>query len=259
MSDKRLTIDEENELFIRVANGDKDAIEELIEANTGLVRMVAWKYRGPGFTKTELENAGLKGLYEAILNYKPQGRHFSTYAVYVIKRYIYDFVIEENFTIRKPTRIVKGILRMRRVMSDLIAKNGIDPTEEQIADEMGITVKQLRKLMMEDAPIASLDQTIGQDDSGNDFSLGDTIADERTPDPLDDLIRRETVETVRGALDKLNERQRRIISARYGLTPSGKSYSVEEIAKQLGISRQAANKQLNKATEILKELLTELR
>ncbi len=230
-----LSSTKERELAIRVEAGDPDAKQQIIDANLRLVVSIAKKYIGRGMLFLDLIQEGNLGLIRAVekFDYR-KGFKFSTYATWWIRQAITRAIADQARTIRIPVHMVETINKMVRVSRQLVQKLGREPTDEEIAHEMEIEsgrVEEIRRIAQ--LPV-SLETPIGEEE---DSQLGDFIEDRNMPSPEDAAAGNLLHEQIEEMLDALSDREREVLRYRFGLE-DGRSYTLEEVGRRFGVTRE---------------------
>ena len=229
-----LTAAEEVELAKRIERGDRAAKERMITCNLRLVVSIARRYQTQGITLGDLIQEGVIGLIRATEKFDwRKGFKFSTYATWWIRQAVQRGVANKARTIRIPVHVVEREQKVTRTERELSAKLGYAPTDEEIAKHAKLPLAQVREVREAARAVASTDAPIGTD---GDTSFGDLFAagGPTTEDEVDATIRGDAV---RRAVAKLPDRQRDVISLRFGLIGDGPN-SLEQIGKRLGITRE---------------------
>jgi RNA polymerase primary sigma factor len=229
-----LTAAEEVELAKRIERGDMVAKDRMITSNLRLVVSIARRYQTQGITLGDLIQEGVIGLIRATEKFDwRRGFKFSTYATWWIRQAVQRGVANKSRTIRIPVHVVEREQKVARTERELLAKFGTPPTEEEIAKASKLPLAQVHEVRNAAKAVASTDAPIGSD---GDSSLGDLFAagGPTTEDEVDQTLR---TDAVRRAVAKLPERQRDVISLRFGLR-GGEPTSLEQIGKELGITRE---------------------
>jgi len=229
-----LTAAEEVELAKRIERGDMVAKERMITSNLRLVVSIARRYQTQGITLGDLIQEGVIGLIRATEKFDwRRGFKFSTYATWWIRQAVQRGVANKARTIRIPVHVVEREQKVARTERELIAKTGQVPTEEEIAKHAKLPLNQVREVRAAARAVASTDAPIGSD---GDSSFGELFAagGPTTEDEVELVFRGDAV---RRAVSKLPERQRDVISLRFGLVGDGPN-SLEQVGRQLGITRE---------------------
>ncbi|MCB0154266.1 MAG: sigma-70 family RNA polymerase sigma factor [Anaerolineae bacterium] len=208
---------------------------ELIEANFRLVVSIAKKYVGHGVSFMDLIQEGNIGLIKAVEKFEYQrGFKLSTYATWWIRQAVSRALSDQGRTIRVPVHMGERITQLSRVSRELVQKNGNEPTEEEIATEMGITVRLLERIRQAAQYPLSLEMEVGED---MDSNLGDFIEDDSTPAPPDTAVRELLRERLSDVLGSLSAREGRVLQLRFGLH-DGRAYTLEEVGQKFGVTRE---------------------
>ena len=260
----RLTAEEERELARRCAEGDEDAIRQMVNANLRLVVSIAREYAGRGVALMDLIQEGSIGLLAAARKFDyTRDLRFSTYATKWIRQGVTRCLLNHGSSIRVPLHTAERMRKVQSVRAALLQETGEEPTTAQISERSGIPESKVQELIRLTPDICSLDVPTGDgDDSG---ALGTLLEDVRTPQPYEELVRQELERTMEELLSTLTDRQQQILRLHFGME-DGHCYSLEDIGKKLGISkervrqveRQAMDKlQKNGASLGLEEFLNE--
>jgi RNA polymerase primary sigma factor len=229
-----LTAAEEVELAKRIERGDQAAKDRMITSNLRLVVSIARRYQTQGITLGDLIQEGVIGLIRATEKFDwRKGFKFSTYATWWIRQAVQRGVANKARTIRIPVHVVEREQKVARSERELIAQSGQIPTEEEIAERAKLPLSQVRGVRQAARAVASTDAPIGAD---GDTSLGDLFAS-TGPSTEDEVEVAFRDDAVRRAVAKLPDRQRDVISLRFGLVGEG-PISLEQIGKQLGVTRE---------------------
>lgn len=230
-----LTPDEEVKLARRIRRGDKQAREHMIRANLRLCVKIARDYEHHGVPLLDLVNEGNIGLMKAVDYFDPtKGAKFSTYGSWWIKQAIKRAVANQSRTIRIPIHLRDRIAHFWRTHSQLHNELGREPSDEEIADEMGLPINRIRKMRRAMLSTVSLDAQLGDDDSS---TVSEVVADERSHTAYQDLEHRTRTDLVRELLDGLNQRELTILRERFGLE-GGSEKTLEEVGKRFNLTRE---------------------
>ena len=250
----RLTAEEERDLARRCAQGEEDAICRMVNANLRLVVSIAREYTGRGVPLLDLIQEGSIGLLAAArkFDYTREVR-FSTYATTWIRQGITRCLMNHAGLIRVPLHTLERMRKIQSVRNQLLQESGQEPDRKEIARICDLSEEKVAKILALTPDICSLELPVGQDDS----TLGDLLEDLDAPEPQEMLVRRELETMLHQMLGNLNPRQQQILKLHYGLD-NGVCYSLEEIGRQLGISKERARQIEHQAMEKLKTMGTSM-
>lgn len=230
-----LSSDEEVELAVKISEGDAYAKQRLTEANLRLVVSIAKKYVGRGMYFLDLIQEGNVGLIKAVDKFDYQkGFKFSTYATWWIRQAITRAIADQARTIRIPVHMVETINRLKKVQSQLLHENGVEPSEELIAEKMDLPVERVREIMRVAQEPVSMETPIGPEE---DSRLMDFIRDEDALAPDEAALKTITNEDIDGVLKTLTPREESVIRLRFGLQ-NGRCHTLEEVGSEFNVTRE---------------------
>jgi RNA polymerase primary sigma factor len=230
-----LTKEEEIELAKLIERGDEQAKERMINSNLRLVVSIAKRYQGHGLSLLDLIQEGIIGLMRAVEKFDwRRGFKFSTYATWWIRQAVQRGVANKSRTIRLPVHIADREQKMARAERLLAPKLGRQPTEEEIAKQAKLPLKQVREVRQAARAITSLDKPLGADNEGR---FGDLFASEGS-EPEEELTVSLEEDVLRRAVAQLPEREREVVRRRYGLNGERDPASLATIGRELGLTRE---------------------
>ena len=230
-----LSTEEEMELSIRVANGDEEAAALLAESNLRLVVSIAKRYVGRGLLFLDLIQEGNIGLMKAVEKFDyDKGYKFSTYATWWIRQAITRALADQARTIRVPVHMVETINKMSRIQRQMTLELNREPTEEELAEKMDITVEKVREVIKISQDPVSLETPIGEED---DSHLGDFIKDESSLSPEEYASNEILKEEIKSVLETLQPREQQVLELRFGLI-DGTCYTLEEVGRRFNVTRE---------------------
>jgi len=252
---KLLTPQEEIELAARIKKGDKKAREQMIKANLRLVVKIARDYEGIGLPLLDLISEGNIGLMKAVERFDPaKGGKLSTYGSWWIKQSIKRALANQSKTIRLPVHLVDKISKMRRTAMRLQEELGREPTDDEVAGELGMPVSRVTQMRLAAIRPASLDAPIGDDDSNN---FAEVVQDENAETPYEQLEDKTVTSMLREMVTTLDPREATILRFRFGLD-GGPERTLEEVGVKFGVTRERVRQIQNIALRKLRKMIEKL-
>ena len=251
-----LTIEEEIQLAAKIKKGDKKARELMIKANLRLVVKIAHDYENYGLPLLDLINEGNIGLMKAVERFDPaKGGKLSTYAAWWIKQSIKRALANQSKTIRLPVHLVDKISKMRRVSHKLIEVFGREPTDEELAEEMGMTASRVAQMRTAAIRPASLDAPISNDDDSNTYA--EVVQDENAHTPYQELEKGTVTRMLQEMVKTLQPREATILGYRFGLD-GGSERTLEEVGEKFGVTRERVRQIQNIALKKMRKMIEKL-
>lgn len=246
----RLTPEQERALAKRCAEGDEEAIRQMVNSNLRLVVSVAREYAGRGVPLLDLIQEGSIGLLVAAKKFDyTMDFRFSTYATKWIRQGVTRYLLNHGNLIRVPAHTAERIRKVIMMRAKLIQQNGTEPTQEELAAACEISVDKLQQLIRLHPEVCSLDAPVGEEED----AISTMLEDVHAPQPYEMLVREELNQTMDALLGMLNERQRQVLQLHFGMT-DGVCHSLEEIGKYMGISKERARQIERQGMEKLQKM-----
>ena len=250
-----LTPEEEVKLAAKVKRGNAAARERMIRANLRLVVKIAREYEGLGLPLLDLISEGNIGLMSAVERFDPaKGAKLSTYSSWWIKQAIRRGLANQSKTIRLPVHIVDRIYQIRRTGLKLQEVLGREPTDAELAAEIGITVKEVTDMRASAIRPASLDAPLGDDETNR---LADIVRDENAVSPYQHLEEKTTRKTLTDLVAKLPKREAAILRFRFGLDDE-RERTLEEVGEEFGVTRERVRQLQNLALKKMRRMISAL-
>ena len=252
---KLLTVDQEVELAAKIKKGDKKAREQMIKANLRLVVKIARDYEGIGLPLLDLISEGNIGLMKAVERFDPsKGGKLSTYGSWWIKQSIKRALANQSKTIRLPVHLVDKISKMRRTALKLQEILGREPSDEELAEEMGISTLRVSQMRLAAVRPASLDAPIGDEESNN---FAEVVQDENADSPYEQLEDKTVTSMLQDMVKNLDPREATILRTRFGLD-GGSEKTLEEVGEKFGVTRERVRQIQNIALRKLRRMIEKI-
>jgi RNA polymerase primary sigma factor len=249
-----LTPQQEIELAGKIKNGDRKARAVMISSNLRLVVTIAQDYANCGLPLLDVVSEGNIGLMKAVDRFDPsKGAKLSTYAAWWIRQSIKRALSNQSKTIRLPVHLGDKISKMRRVALQMCEELGREPTNDELGEEIGIASGKVSQLKTSSIRPASLDAPISDDDL---TEFGESVGDEEARTPFELLRDKDLHNEVGGLLEVLNDREKKIITQRFGFN-GGKRKTLEEVGEKLGVTRERIRQLQNIALSKLRRALSQ--
>ena len=246
-----LTHEEEIDLGRRTRRGDKTARSELVERNLRLVIPIAKKYRGKGLPFGDLIQEGNIGLMRAADKFDPEkGFRFSTYATWWIRQAVQRAVADKGRTIRVPVHMGEKIRKMARAYNELSTELQREPNDEEVAERLSWDVDRVKEVKSAIPDATSLNQPLSSDEGSSE--LGDLVEDERESEEAGNVVQELETRRLMESVERLPERQRRVLVRRYGLDGE-KPSTLADLSEELAISRERVRQLQREAERALKD------
>jgi RNA polymerase primary sigma factor len=244
-----LTPDDEKVLGRRIRNGDREALNQLVEANLRFVVSYSKRYRGLGLSFLDLIHEGNLGLIEAAKRFDPERNvKFISYAVWWVRQAIFHALSEHSRVFRLPQKMSGQVSKVENARERLTAELERTPTTDELAKETDLSQQEVEALLRVSGDDLSLSTAVGEDGS---LELGDTLEQDTIPPVELDLIRTSFVEQIQSMVAELDEKEREVIRMRFGLDGE-EPRTLQEIGETLGLSRERIRQIESKAKEKLR-------
>ncbi|MCD6526394.1 MAG: sigma-70 family RNA polymerase sigma factor [Desulfuromonas sp.] len=251
---KLLTAEQERALATCVESGDEAARAKMIESNLRLVVKIAKRYMNRGLPFLDLIEEGNMGLIKAVERFQVSKEcRFSTYATWWIRQSIERALVNQSRTIRLPVHVSDNVNRMLKATKEVLKQLNHEPSEEEIADAMGGTVQEVRRLQQLVKKTYSIEHPLGEN---NNYSLIDTIEDSSVINPADLLENRDQYSFITKWLESLKDNEREILMLRFGLNDC-EPETLDTIGKRYGVTRERIRQIEAKSLEKLRRIMRE--
>src|SRR5438045_4479042 len=250
-----LTPEQEIELAAKIKKGDREARALMIRSNLRLVVKIAHDYANLGLPLLDLISEGNIGLMKAVERFDPaKGGKLSTYGAWWIKQSIKRALANQSKTLRQPVHLVDKISKMRRTAMKLQEVLGREPTDEELADELGMTASRVAQLRTAAIRPASLDAPIGDEDSNN---FSEVVQDENAATPYQELEEKTVSAMLQEMVKTLDTREATILRYRFGLD-GGSEKTLEEVGQKFGVTRERVRQIQHIALAKLRKMIEKL-
>lgn len=235
---REISREETTSLWQQVKKGDKEAKNKLMEKNLRLVIPTAKRFQRPGMDLMDLIEEGNLGLLQAIEKFQPEkGYRFSTYAIYWIEQYIRKYIEEQSGSIKIPSHAWGNLKKWFKAWNNLREENGRDPSLSEMAAELDLSARQVKAIMDTLSAATGVDSLTAVVNEEEDLTLEDKLSDDGKGNPHDVFLRSENTQVLQQSLMQLKDRDREILTLRFGLIDN-EPKTLGEVAEQMGLSRE---------------------